>query len=97
RDTAFARKLPAAWAAWAKGTDDEIRARLLKLGKERRALLDLKTDVEMKGQALTAEQTRTLREADFESDLGGLEQLLRRYEARPWEKLAPPLRGLERT
>ncbi len=30
----------------------------------------------------------SLREAEFETDFGGLEQILRRYESQPWAKLA---------
>jgi outer membrane protein TolC len=96
RGTAFAKKVPTSWAVWAKATDEKIQARLQKLGKQRRDLLDLKTAVEMKGQTLTPQQTRTMREAEFESDLGGLEQILRRYEARPWEKAPAATREQER-
>jgi hypothetical protein len=96
--TTFQKKLPASWALWAKATDQDLKARLEKLGQQRRKLLDAKTDLEMKGKTLSPEEAISLREAEFESDLAGLEQMLRRYEARPWEKLPKEeLRRQERT
>jgi outer membrane protein TolC len=88
QNTEFQKKLPGSWENWAKTADNDLKARIEKLGQQRRMLLDQKTDLEMKGQTLTPEDARILSEADFESDLGGLEQILRRYEARPWEKQA---------
>ncbi len=67
---------------------DELKARMEKLDKERRQLLDTKADLEMNGKFLPPEELDRLAEAEFETDLGGLEQILRRYEAKPWEKLA---------
>jgi hypothetical protein len=86
--TQFAKKLPATWASWARASNDEVKSRLEKLGAERRKLFDLKTDLELKGKELSPEQEARLREAEYESDLGSLEQQLRRYEAKPWQKLA---------
>jgi len=88
QDTEFQKKLPASWAAWTKANDKDVKARIEKLNQQRRMLLDQKTDLEMKGQTLTPEDARTMSDADFESDVGGLEQVLRRYESRPWEKQA---------
>jgi outer membrane protein TolC len=86
RGTEFQKKLPPAWSALAKLSDQDLQKRLQQLGEQRRLLLDTKADLELKGQALSAAQEKDLRDADFENDLGGLEQVLRRYEARPWEK-----------
>jgi hypothetical protein len=97
RGTEFQKKVSPSWEAWRKLNDKDLKTRLTKLGDDRRKLLDLKTDVELKGQTLTAEQTRNLREYEFESDLGTLEQALRRYEAKPWEKLKAEQQALERT
>jgi hypothetical protein len=97
RGTDFQKKLPPSWAAWRKLNDNDVKTRLEALAKERRNLLDLKTDVEMKGQTLSVQQARSLRESEFESDLGFLEQLLRRYETRPWEKLKVEQRALDHT
>lgn len=88
RETEFAKKLPDAWAIWAKTSADGVKTRLTKLTEERRKLLDLKTDLEMKKQTLSDQAARRLLETEFETDLGGLEQALRRYEAKPWQKLA---------
>ncbi len=87
RGTEFRKKLPVSWQTWAKATDQEISQRLAKLAKARRDLLDRKTDREMQGQQLTPNEAKSLQDADFEADVGRLEQLLRRYEARPWEKI----------
>jgi Outer membrane efflux protein len=87
RDTDFAKNAPASWADWAKAKDEDVRKRLESLGAQRRKLLDLKADLELQGQSFPAESARQMREAEFQSDLGTLEQLLRRYEAKAWEKL----------
>ena len=87
RGTEFRKKLPTAWQGWTKLSDQQLRERLEKMSKARRDLLDLKTDREMKGEKLTPNETTSLSDAEFEGDVGRLEQILRRYEARPWEKL----------
>jgi Outer membrane efflux protein len=88
QDTQFKKKLPGSWATWAKTNDKDLKARLEKLNQQRRQLLDQKTELEMQGQTLSAADAQALLDADFESDVGGLEQSLRSYEARPWEKQA---------
>src|SRR5262249_19845645 len=88
RGTEFQKRITPSLDAWAGLTDEQMKARLDKLGAERRRLLDAKTDQEMKGQKLSVAEARQLRDADFETDVGGLEQILRRYLARPWEKAA---------
>ena len=98
RGTAFLKKLPDSWKAWIMAAPDELTSRLEKLNKERRQLLDAKTELEMKGKTLSPEELNRLHEGDFEADLGGLEQILRRYEIKPWEKLArEDLRRQDRT
>ncbi|MBI3412197.1 MAG: hypothetical protein HY040_28025 [Planctomycetes bacterium] len=97
RGTTFQKKTPASLATWAKASDKELKSRMEKLGQERRQLLDLKTEQEMKGKALAPGEAQRLSEGEFEMDVGGLEQILRRYEAKPWEKLNPEdLRRQER-
>jgi outer membrane protein TolC len=86
RGTEFRTMAPASWRRWARLTDKEINARLIRLRDERRKLLDRKTDLGLKNQTLSDRETRRLREVEIEGDLGALEQVLRRYEARPWEK-----------
>jgi hypothetical protein len=88
RGTELARKVAADWPAWAKATDKDVQARLDKLREERRTLLDRKTDLEVKGQKLSDKDAQRLRQSEIEADIGALEQILRRYEAKPWEKLA---------
>src|SRR5205823_2063671 len=80
------KKLPPAWETLARTGDKDLKARLEKLGAERQKLLDEKTDLDLKGKTLPPEKAQRLLDVDFESDLIGLEQVLRRYEARPWEK-----------
>jgi hypothetical protein len=87
RGTEFRTKVLPAWDALAKRGSEELEALLQKRKDERRRLLDRKTDLEMKGKGLSAADALQLRESGFELDLGGLEQTLREYEARPWEKL----------
>ena len=95
--TEFQRKVPAAWDALNGVGDAGLKNRLEQLTTEHRKLLDLKTDLEVKGQALPAEAAFRLREGDFESELVKLEQLLRRYEARPWAKLPKEAAERDRT
>lgn len=89
QDSEFSKKVEGSWKAWEKpkATDDVVKARLAKLAEERRALLDKKTDLELKRESLPAKDAQRLRDAEFEIDLGRLEQRLRRYEERPWENL----------
>jgi hypothetical protein len=95
--TNFQKKLPASWEVWSKMKDNDITARLAKLRADRNELLDLKTDLGMKGQTLSAEQERTLESADFEYDVGSLEKDLRFYEGKPWENEKPEKRATVRT
>ncbi len=88
RGTAFQKSVTASWQAWQRATDDELTKRLEKLRQERRQLLDRKTDMELKGGALSEKETGALRAAEIEADFAALEQILRQYEKKPWEKLA---------
>jgi hypothetical protein len=96
RGTPFRTNIPATWRSLARATDDELKARLEKLREERRELLDRKTDLELKKKTLSEKEAVTLRKDEIESDLAALEQVLRRYEAKPWEKLKPELRKPDR-
>jgi hypothetical protein len=87
RGTEFAKRIGPAWDTWEKLTEAELGKRLQSVGEERRKLLDAKTELEMKGATLSPADTNALRDTEFHSDIGNLEQILRRYEARPWEKL----------
>src|SRR5262249_30231053 len=87
RGTEFRTKLPPQWEKVAKASAEYLKDRLDRMQKERTKLLNLKTDLELKGENLSPEQTAALLANDFESDLIVLEQRLRLYEARPWLKL----------
>src|SRR5262249_12234047 len=87
RGAQFQKKLPTLWDKLSQATKEYLRDRLEQLAKEKRKVLDLKTDLELKGQSLSSEQVRALDENAFEADLIDLEQQLRLYEARPWPKL----------
>jgi hypothetical protein len=86
RGTEFRKQISPAWQALTKLDDKELRSRLETLSAQRRKLLDAKTDLELKGKSLSSDDARLLRESEFEADLGNLEQLLREYEKRSWEK-----------
>src|SRR5262249_24612382 len=77
RGTTFRKKLPTVWGVWEKSDDEQLEARVVRLRKERNQLLDLKTDLELRGKSLTDEQTRRLKEVSLERDGGALERDLR--------------------
>src|SRR5262249_12987141 len=58
--------------------------------EERRRILDKKTDLETKGQALGAADQQRLDRLSFEIDLGEFELVLREYEGEPWKNVADP-------
>jgi hypothetical protein len=97
KGTTFQKSGPKVWATLEKKTDEELKARLSQLRKERTKLLDRKTDLELKKETFSEKEAKKLRDAEIETDLGELEQVLRRYESQPWEKLAQRARGLERS
>jgi outer membrane protein TolC len=88
RGTSFPTFITSSWEAMRKATDAELTKRLKQLRDERRRLLDRKTDVELKGGSLSEQETTSLRNAEIEADVAALEQLLRRYEAKPWMAFA---------
>jgi hypothetical protein len=90
RGTEYQKTLPVSWATWARASDKALQDRLDQLREKRRKTLDRKTELEVKGQSLSDEETRRLRADELETDIGALEQVLRRYEDRPWEKRATP-------
>jgi hypothetical protein len=85
--TEFTKMLPRSWKVWGAASNDALKKRRRELDVERRRLLDLKTDIEMKGQPFPEAEVRRLAAVDFESDVGDLEDTLRRYESRPWKDL----------
>jgi hypothetical protein len=97
RGTDFRSRSAKMWRAWRELGEKELKARLDKQREERRKLLDKKTEVELKGEALGSEDAARLRDLEVDSDLGALEQVLRRYEAKGWLAEAnPALREVQR-
>jgi hypothetical protein len=94
--TEFQKRVGPVWDKVLKLNDKELSGLIEKLGKERRRLLDLKTDLEMKAQTLSPEDQQLLRDSDAGLDLANLEQLLRRYEQRSWEKRPKEQQAQER-
>lgn len=87
RGTQFRKKLPGAWEKWRAVKGLDFQKRMEKFSKERRDLLDLKTELELKKQVFPAENERKLLEASFEYDLAVLERELRTYDTQPWANL----------
>jgi hypothetical protein len=90
KDTNFQTRSETQWRAWEKLSADELRKRLTSFGEERRRLLDRKTDLETKDQALSTADRRRLDELNVEIDLGHFEEVLREYESQPWKNLPTP-------
>jgi hypothetical protein len=91
KGTRFRTELPTRWARWEKLSDADLRKRLQELGAERNKLLDEKADLEKPDRKPQASDKQRLREIEargrvvgFEIDLGMFEQVLRRYESKPW-------------
>jgi hypothetical protein len=85
--TAFRKQAPQSYKAWRETQEKDFQTRMEKFSKERRDLLNLKTDLEVKGEVFSAENERKLNAAGFEYDLGTLEKELRVYDTQPWLKL----------
>jgi hypothetical protein len=95
--TRFRTEFQPRWASWEKLSAQELTARLKKLAADRTRLLDEKADLEkpervptpadrQRLQAIAAEEKRLT----FDIDVGNFEQLLRRYEGKPWQNQANP-------
>ena len=87
RGTEFQQKIALSWKDWRDTGNNDFPKRVEKYSKEKRDLLDLKTDQELKGQVFSQANERRLREASFQVDLAALEKELRVYDAEPWTKL----------
>lgn len=86
RGTDFRREFPKRLEYWERLTTDQVRERLSQLRARRVELLDKKTDMELKKQAVPAAVATELAEAQSQLDLGGLMTSVRRYGERPWLK-----------
>jgi hypothetical protein len=90
RGTRFQTQVEPSWRAWEKLSPEQLQKRLTAFRDEHRQILDRKTELEMKGQALAAPQQQRLREVEFEISLGLFESTLRDYESQPWRKVLEP-------
>jgi hypothetical protein len=98
RGTRFRTRIEAAWRAWERLSADQLRQRLADDREERRRLEDKQTDLQAKGEALSAADQRRLDEVGAEIALGEFEQVLREYESQPWKNLAEaPARRRQQT
>jgi hypothetical protein len=87
RGTRFSANIQARLAAWEKLSDDALQKLLNNYREQRRVILDRQTDLETKGQTLSAPDQEALTKANNEIDLGEFEGLLREYETQPWKNL----------
>src|SRR5262249_20297026 len=67
-----------------------LTKRLADLREERRRLQDRQTDLQMKGQALSAAEQQRLTDVESEISLGEFERTLREYESQPWKAVLDP-------
>lgn len=88
RGTRFQAEIEARWGTWEKRSARELDKRLSAYKEERRQFLDRQTDLETKGQKLSAADQQRLDTVNFEIELGEFEKVLRLYESQPWKKLA---------
>jgi outer membrane protein TolC len=88
RGTRFRTEIETSLGTWEKLSADELQRRLAEQATERRRLLDRRTDLETKGQSLSAADQQRLDALSFEIDLGQFEKALRDYESQPWKNVA---------
>jgi outer membrane protein TolC len=81
--TRFRTEIQGRWDAWERLSDDELKKRLADYEEELRQLLGKKTDLENKGENLSADDQRRLALLESEIALGRFERLLRDYEKQP--------------
>jgi outer membrane protein TolC len=95
--TPFQQQVLGRWAAWEKLSDDELAARIQSVASERRELAGKQLELESRGELFPELDQRKLDDITFELDLGLMEQGLRAYLSRPWEKIALESAEPERT
>lgn len=75
------------WAHWEKLKDAKsYNDYMIGLKNRQRKMLDLKTDLELKGMNLSPEQQKELKGIDSDIAIGILEDVMRSYEKAPWRK-----------
>ena len=90
RGTGFAKEIGNRWASWEALTGDAAAERLTELGDERRKLLDLRAERQLKGLPDPEAETLRLAAVNAEIDLGLFERAVRVYETQPWKKFVGP-------
>jgi len=93
KGTEFAAALPNRWATWERLSPDALAKTLTKLTDERARLLNSRADRLAKQQPEDAAESARVAQIEADIDLGGFEQALRVYEARPWQNQPGPARG----
>lgn len=75
------------WSHWQSLKDAKsFNDYMFGLKSRQRKLLDLKTDLEIKGKTLSVEEQKELRSIDSNIAIGKLEEFVRIYEKAPWRK-----------
>jgi hypothetical protein len=89
----FRERIGSRWDDWARArlSNEQLTNRLRLLRDERNALLDLQTDLEVRGEPFPPESRDRLRDIEFTLVLGEFERLLRLYEIHPWSLGAAPV------
>jgi hypothetical protein len=81
RGTPFARRIRDRLRPWERMSDAELKQRLEVIRRQTQRLLELRADLQNRGQSLTPADQARLKELGSEADLGNYERVLRRYEA----------------
>lgn len=87
--TAFRERIQRLWGLWEKLTDEQLEARLNDMRRQRRQLLDERTQVEG-DEARMADVNRRLALVESETRVGTFEKALREYEKQPWKQVEDP-------
>ncbi|MBI1830288.1 MAG: hypothetical protein HYR84_02420, partial [Planctomycetes bacterium] len=87
RGTQFRIDFPKSWAKWRALKGIAFQDQVEVYSKQRRALLKLKTDLELEKKVFSPENEAKLLRANFEKDVAALEKELRDYDTEPWTKL----------
>ena len=81
----FQKEFPARWEAWEKLANEELDKKLTQFRTQRRKLLDLKSELEVKEKKLNVQDEVELMGLEAALPYGEMELALRRYQALPWK------------
>ncbi len=87
--TPFRERIQRLWGLWEKLSDEQIDARLNEIRRQRRQLLDERTQAEG-DESRFREVNQRLALVESESRVGTFEKALREYEKQPWKQIADP-------